>query len=317
MKDVLDMQRTKAQCSMANTVSREWHKNWQLYMLLIPVIAYFGVFHYAPLYGIQIAFKDFSIRKGFWGSNWVGFAYFQQFFGSYYFNQVISNTLLISLYSLVAGFPAPIILALLMNEVRISWFKRTVQTVTYAPHFISMVVMCSMIILFLSPQSGFVNRILNAFGHDSIYFLGTPSMFKSVYVLSGLWQSTGWGSIIYMAALSGIDPQLHEAAVIDGAGRLRRIWHINIPGIMPTAIILLIMNCGSLLNVGFEKIFLLQNDLNHSASEVISTLVYQQGMIQQNYSYSTAVGLFNSVINCLLLITVNTIARKVGDTSLW
>ncbi len=289
----------------------------QLYYMLIPVIAYFVIFHYLPMYGIQIAFKDFSIRKGFARSPWVGFKHFQAFFKSYYFGRVIGNTFFISLYSLAAGFPAPIILALLMNEVRSNWYRRTVQTVTYAPYFISMVVLCAMVTQFLSPNAGIVNKVLNLLGRDSIYFLGRSDMFYSVYVWSGVWQGTGWSSIIYMAALTSIDPQLHEAAVMDGASRLQRIWHINIPGILPTAIILLIMNCGSILSVGFEKIFLLQNDLNRSSSEVISTLVYQQGLIQNNYSYSAAVGLFNSVINCTMLVIVNTIARKSGETSLW
>lgn len=291
--------------------------NRQLYYMLLPVVAYFLIFHYYPMYGIQIAFKDFSIRKGMAASPWIGFAHFETFFNSYYFTRVLKNTFIISLYSLAAGFPMPIILALLMNEVRVNWFKRTVQTVTYAPYFISMVVMCAMVTQFLSPDTGWINRLIVSLGGEKVYFLGRSDLFAHVYVWSGIWQGTGWSSIIYMAALSSIDPQLHEAAMIDGAGRLRRIWHINLPGILPTCIILLIMNCGSILNVGFEKIFLLQNDLNRSSSEVISTLVYQQGLIQHNYGYSAAVGLFNSLVNCTLLITVNTIARKTGETSLW
>ena len=295
----------------------EMFNNRQLYFMLLPVVAYFIIFHYYPMYGIQIAFKDFSIRKGMAASPWVGFEHFQSFFNSYYFTRVIKNTFTISLYSLIAGFPMPIILALLMNEVRVSWFKRTVQTITYAPYFISMVVMCAMVTQFLSPDTGWINKMIESMGGERIYFLGRSEMFSHVYVWSGIWQGTGWSSIIYMAALSGIDPQLHEAAMIDGAGRLRRIWHINLPGILPTCIILLIMNCGSILNVGFEKLFLMQNDLNRSSSEVISTLVYQQGLVQNNYGYSAAVGLFNSLINCTLLIIVNTIARKTGETSLW
>ena len=303
--------------SKMRVLGQEIKRNYQLYLLILPVIGYFLIFHYGPMYGVQIAFRNYSVRRGIWGSNWIGFEHFRAFFSSYYFGTVLSNTLLISLYTLLAGFPAPIFLALFLNEVTYKPFKKTVQTVTYAPHFISTVVMTSMIILFLSPQAGFVNKFIEMLGRKPVYFLGIESMFKSVYVLSGVWQSTGWGSIIYMAALAGIDPQLHEAAVMDGAGRLRRIWHINIPGILPTAVILLIMNSGQLMNVGFEKIYLLQNDLNRSASEVISTLVYQQGLIKMNYSYSTAVGLFNSVINCMLLLTVNQIARRVGETSLW
>lgn len=257
------------------------------------------------------------MRLGFWRSQWVGLEHFERFFRSYYSTQVIANTILISVYSLAVGMPLPILLAILMNEVRNKAFKRTVQTVTYAPYFISTVVMCSMIYLFLSPQSGVINRLLMALGGESIYFMGKPALFKTIYVLTGVWQYTGWNSIIYMAALSGIDPQLHEAAMIDGAGRFRRIWHINLPGLIPTMVILLILNSGSLMTVGFEKIFLLQNDLNRSASEVISTLVYNQGLIQHDYSYSAAVSLFNSVVNCILLVTVNQIARRVSETSLW
>jgi len=292
-------------------------RNWQLYLLVLPVIVYFTVFHYFPMSGLQIAFRNYSVRLGFWGSRWVGLAHFERFFRSYYSFEVIRNTLLISLYSLFVGMPLPILLALLMNEVKSRWFKRTVQTVTYAPYFISTVVMCSMIFLFLSPNTGIINRLTVALGGESTYFMGKPSMFKIIYVLTGVWQYSGWNSIIYMAALSGIDPQLHEAAMIDGAGRFRRIWHINLPGILPTVVILLILNSGQLMSVGFEKIFLLQNDLNRSASEVISTLVYRQGLIQNDFSYSTAVNLFNSLINCVLLVAVNQIARRISDTSLW
>lgn len=292
-------------------------RNWQLYLLLLPVVAYFIIFHYMPMCGLQIAFRNYSVRLGIWHSKWVGLKHFQRFFRSYYSMEVISNTLLISLYSLAVGMPFPILLALSMNEVRCKAFKRTVQTVTYAPYFISTVVMCSMIFLFLSPQNGVINRVIMAFGGESVYFMGKPGLFKTIYVLTSVWQYAGWNSIIYMAALSGIDPQLHEAATIDGAGRFKRIWHINIPGILPTVVIMLILNCGSIMSVGFEKIFLLQNDLNRSSSEVISTLVYQQGLIQNDFSYSTAVSLFNSVVNCILLGTVNWVARRVGETSLW
>lgn len=292
-------------------------KNWQLYLLLLPVFAYIILFAYVPMYGIQIAFKNFSPRLGILGSQWVGLEHFQRFFSGYYFEQLVGNTITISLYTLIVGFPAPIILALLLNEVRSSGFRRVVQTVTYAPHFISMVVMCGMIFLFLSPQSGIINVLIKALGGEPVYFMGKPEYFKTIYVLSDVWQSAGWGSVIYMAALSGIDPQIHEAAKIDGAGRLRRIWHINLPGILPTIIILLIMNCGSIMSVGFEKIFLLQNDLNKSASDVISTFVYRQGLLLSDYSFSTAVGLFNSVINFVLLVAVNWIASKAADISFW
>lgn len=285
--------------------------------MFLPVLVFFLVFHYAPMYGVQIAFKKFSAVRGIVGSPWRGLYYFQQFFDSYLFGELIGNTLGLSLYSLFVGFPTPILLALMMNELRSERVKRVVQTITYAPHFISMVVMCSMIILFLSPSSGVLNRIIEILGGQSVYFMGKPEYFKTIYVLSGVWQNTGWSSIIYMAALSGIDPQLHEAATIDGASRLQRVWHINLPGILPTAVILLIMNCGSLMSIGFEKAFLLMNDLNRAAAEIISTFVYQRGLIDRNYSSAAAIGLFNSAINLVLLLGVNAIARRVSDTSLW
>ena len=292
-------------------------RNWELYLMFLPVLVFFLVFHYAPMYGVQIAFKKFSAVRGIVGSPWRGLYYFQQFFDSYLFGELIGNTLGLSLYSLAVGFPTPILLALMMNELRSERVKRVVQTITYAPHFISMVVMCSMIILFLSPSSGVLNRIIEILGGQSVYFMGKPKYFKTIYVLSGVWQNTGWSSIIYMAALSGIDPQLHEAATIDGASRLQRVWHINLPGILPTAVILLIMNCGSLMSIGFEKAFLLMNDLNRAAAEIISTFVYQRGLIDRNYSSAAAIGLFNSVINLVLLLGVNAIARRISDTSLW
>jgi len=292
-------------------------RNWELYFLLFPTVLYFMIFAYIPMYGIQIAFKNYSPRLGFAASPWVGLSHFSRFFDSYYSKQVIVNTITISLYTLVVGFPVPILLALIINEVPSKTFKKIVQTVTYAPHFISMVVMCAMIFLFLSPQSGIVNKAIEVLGGEPVYFMGEPRYFKTIYVLSDIWQNMGWNSIIYIASLSNINPELYEAAIIDGAGRLRRIWHINIPGILPTIVILLIMNCGAIMSVGFEKIFLLQNDLNRSASDVIATLVYRQGLILSDYSFSTAVGLFNSVVNFILLVTVNAICRKVSDISFW
>lgn len=292
-------------------------KNWQLYLMFLPVLIYFIVFYYMPMYGIQIAFKNFSGSKGIWGSPWVGFEHFLRFFNSNNFGETIYNTITISLYSLIVGFPIPILLALMLNEVKNKFFKKTVQTITYAPYFISVVVMAGMIILFLSPSSGVINQVRKAMGLETINFMYESKYFKTIYVLSGVWQNMGWGSIIYLSALAGIDPALHEAAVIDGASRLKRIWHINLPGILPTVCIMLIMNCGSLMNVGFEKIFLLMNDLNRSAAEVISTYVYKVGLQQSQYSFSTAINLFNSVINFILLITVNTVVKKLDQTSLF
>ncbi|GIN70709.1 sugar ABC transporter permease [Bacillus sp. J14TS2] len=292
-------------------------KRWQLYIMILPVIAYFVIFHYVPMYGVQIAFKDFIASKGITGSEWVGFKHFIRFFDSYHFWRLMKNTLGIGVYELLVGFPVPIILALMINEVRLKFFKRTVQTVTYAPHFLSTVVLVGMIIIFLSPDSGVVNQLIQLFGGKEISFLTEPQWFKTVYVFSGVWQSMGWSSIIYLAALAGIDPQLHESAIMDGANRWQRIWNINIPGILPTIIILLILNTGSIVSVGFEKVFLMQNDLNLEASDVIATYVYRSGILDAEFSFASAVGLFSTIINFILLITVNSIAKKVGQTSLW
>ncbi|OAS83149.1 sugar ABC transporter permease [Metabacillus litoralis] len=297
--------------------SRKILQNWQLYIFVLPAFLYFLIFHYIPMYGVQIAFKNFIPTLGIWGSEWVGFEHFTRFFESYYFWDLIKNTLGISVYELIVGFPLPIILALALNEVKDSFFKRTVQTVTYAPHFISVVVMSGMIIAFLSPATGIINHGIQFLGFEPIAFLSDPAWFKTVYVLSGVWQSTGWGTIIYLAALAGVDPQHHEAAIVDGATRFQRIWHINIPAIVPTMIILLIMNVGSIMALGFEKILLLQNPLNLESSNVIATFVYQAGLLDAQYSFASAVGLFNAVINAILLITVNKIAKKTSETSLW
>nr|WP_059051037.1 ABC transporter permease subunit [Paenibacillus senegalimassiliensis] len=292
-------------------------RNWQLYILLAPAFLSIFIFSYIPMYGVQIAFKNFIPVDGISGSAWVGFAHFERFFNSYYFWDLLWNTLSISLYGLAIGFPLPIILALAFNEVKDGMFKRTVQTVTYAPHFISMVVMAGMIITFLSPSSGMIVHLIEALGFHAPDFLTDPRWFKTVYVLSDVWQGTGWGTIIYLAALTGVDPGLHEAAILDGASRLQRIRYINIPAILPTITILLILNMGSLLGVGFEKILLLQNPLNMESSDVISTFVYRSGLLDAQYSFSTAVGLFNSVVNALLLVMVNQIVRRTSENSLW
>lgn len=297
--------------------NRKIIQNWQLYLFILPAVLYFIIFKYVPMYGIQIAFKDYIPTLGFAGSEWVGLAHFERFFSSYYFWELITNTLGISVYELVIGFPLPIILALLLNEAKDGLYKRTVQTVTYAPHFISVVVISGMIIAFLSPTTGIINHFLQFLGLDPIHFMTDPKWFKTIYVLSGVWQSTGWGTIIYLSALSSVDPEQHEAAVVDGATRLQRIRHINIPTIVPTMIILLIMNLGNIMAMGFEKILLLQNPLNKSASNVIATFVYEMGLLDAQYSFAAAVGLFNAVINAILLITVNYLAKKTNETSLW
>ncbi|SDX35627.1 carbohydrate ABC transporter membrane protein 1, CUT1 family [Paenibacillus sp. PDC88] len=299
---------------------KQWQKiwrNWELYLFIAPAFLYFLIFHYGPMYGIQIAFKNYNPVRGIFGSPWIGFDHFIRFFDSYYFWDLMWNTLTISLYELAVGFPIPIILALAFNELKHKRFKKLAQTVTYAPHFISMVVMVGMIISFLSPSTGILIHFIEWLGFDAPAFLTSPAWFKTVYVLSGVWQSAGWGTIIYLAALSAADPGLHEAAIIDGANRLQRIWNINIPVLVPTMTILLILNMGSLLGVGFEKILLMQNPLNMESSDVISTFVYRSGLENAQYSFSTAVGLFNSVINAILLIVVNQIARRTSENSLW
>lgn len=292
-------------------------KNWELYLFVLPAVASVVLFSYVPMYGVQIAFKDFRPIKGIWGSDWVGFDHFIRFFDSYYFWDLIWNTAGISLYAIAVGFPIPILLALAMNELRVGFFKRFVQTVTYAPHFISTVVMAGIIIAFLSPVSGMVNHVIQWFGGEPVAFLMKAEWFKTVYVLSDVWQGMGWGTIIYLAALAGIDPVLHEAAVMDGASRMRRIWHINLTGIRPTMIIVLILSTGGILSVGFEKILLLQNSLNMEASDVISTYVYRSGLLQAQYGFSAAVGLFNAVVNFIILVLVNSLARRTNNASLW
>lgn len=274
--------------------------NGDLYLLMLPVLAYLLVFEYVPMYGLLIAFQDFSAMKGIWESPWVGFDHFERFFQSYYFGRLLANTLGISLYQLAVGFPFPIILALCINEVRNKYFKGLVQTVTYAPHFLSTVVLVGMIMIFLSPQYGVANMVLKWFGIGTISFMTEPAWFKTIYVLSGIWQNMGWNSIIYLAALAGIDPQLHEAARIDGASRLQRILHVNVPGIMPTIVVLLLLQIGTMMGLGFEKAFLLQNSLNMESSDIIATYVYRTGIVEGQFSFSAAVGLFNSVINAKL-----------------
>ncbi|MDR6553438.1 ABC transporter permease subunit [Paenibacillus qinlingensis] len=297
--------------------SRAFKKNWDLYLMLLPVALFFLLFHYWPMYGVQIAFKLYLPTKGIWGSSWLGFDHFMRFFNSFYFWRLIKNTLGISFYQLIIGFPIPILLALAINEVKNAAFKKTVQTVTYAPHFLSIVVLTGTVISFLSPQNGIINSVIKLFGREPIYFMLEPAWFKSIYVWSGIWQNAGWGTIIYLAALAGIDNSLYEAAMIDGASKLKRIMYITIPSLMPTAIIILILDCGTIMNIGFEKIFLMQNNLNLPTSDVIPTYVYRSGILGAEYSFSTAIGLFNSVINLTLLLFVNKLSRKVSETSLW
>ena len=296
--------------------AKAFRLHWQLYLLLILPLAWVAIFRYWPMFGLQIAFRNFKISKGFWDSTWVGLKYFKQFLTDYSFKRLITNTLGISVYSLVAGFFPPIILAVALNECRHKDFTKTVQTVTYMPHFLSTVVITSILTQLLS-YGGALNTLVKAMGGTPRNYLSEPSYFKSIYVWSGIWQSQGYNSIMYLAALAGISPELQEAAYVDGANIWQRIWHVDLPGIIPTAIILLILNTASVLNVGYEKVYLLQNSLNMSASDVISTYVYRVGLVDMNYSFSTAVNLFQSVISLLLMAIVNSIARKASDYSLW
>ncbi|QHW31142.1 sugar ABC transporter permease [Paenibacillus rhizovicinus] len=292
-------------------------RSWELYLLVLLPVLYLLIFQYIPMFGVIIAFKDFNIIKGILGSPWVGFKHFTDLFQSPNFPLLIKNTLLISLYSLLAGFPIPILLALALNEIRTGFFKRSVQMITYAPHFISTVVMVSIIILMLSPHVGVVDRLFSFLGWSDTNFMGEPKLFKSIYVWSGVWQEMGYASIIYIAALSGVDPSLYEAARMDGASRLKKILYIDLPSLLPIAVTMLILSLGSVMGVGFEKIYLMQNSLNVSTSEVISTYVYKVGLLGANFSFSSAVGLFNSIINLVLLVSVNAIARRVSENSLW
>lgn len=292
-------------------------KSWRLYLMCLPAVIYFLVFAYKPMYGIIIAFKDYSMRQGILGSPWIGFENFERLFSSYWFPIILKNTLTLSILTLILGFPIPIILALVLNEVKNSRLRKGFQTISYAPHFISTVVLCGMLTLFLSPSSGVINKMITMLGGESINFLQEPEMFKWVYVLSGVWQEMGWGSIIYFATLSGVDRALLEAADIDGATRLQKIWYINLPVLVPTILILLILNCGSLLSVGYEKVFLLQNATNLSASEVISTFVYKSGLEKADFSFGAAADLFNSVVNTIVLLTANMISKRTTKTSLF
>lgn len=291
--------------------------NWQLYLFLLPTILYFLVFKYGPMYGIQIAFKDFVPTDGIWGSPWVGLEHFQRFFNSFQFGTLLRNTLVLSIYALVISFPLPVFLSLLMNQFPVVRYRRLVQTVIYAPTFISTVVLVGMINVFLSPRSGLINHLVVLFGGQPVQFMASPDWFPSIYVWSGVWQGTGFATIVYMAALASVDPALHEAAIMDGASKWGRIRYVDLPAIMPTIIILLILAVGNIMNVGFEKALLMQTPLNKPTSEIIQTYVYSLGLQRAQYSFSAAVGVFNSVVNLILLVMVNRFAKRVSDTSLW
>ena len=290
--------------------------DWQLYLLVLPAVVYIFLFNYMPMYGVQIAFRNFRPSKGIWGSQWVGLQFFIKFVKYPHFSKIVLNTLWISLYGM-ATFPLSIILALMLNELNNEKFKKIVQMITYAPHFISTVVLCSMITLFLNKDNGMINNIISAFGGKRQAFLEIPACFSTIYVWSGVWQGIGWGTIIYISARAGVPMEQVEAARIDGASRFQIILHVNVPTIMPTIVIMLIMSCGSVLSVGFDKVYLLQNPLNMDASNVISTYVYELGLLNGQFSYSAAIGLFNTIVNVIMLLIVNAIARRVSEISLW
>jgi putative aldouronate transport system permease protein len=292
-------------------------RRYDLYLMLLLPIVWYLIFQYGPLYGLQIAFKNFNPAKGIAGSDWVGFEHFTRFFDSYYFWRLLWNTVSINLFSLLIAFPIPILLALIIQELPSKGFSKWLQNITYLPHFISVVVIVGMLQLLLSPKSGPVNGLIEAFGGTPIRFLEEAKWFKPIFISSNIWQNMGWQSIMYIAALIGINPQLYEAAKMDGASRLRRIWHISLPGIVPVIVILLILDIGHFMNIGFEKVLLMQNSLNIEKSDVISTFVYTTGILKGEYSYTAAIGLFNSVINLVLLLVVNRFARKLSETSLW
>lgn len=313
----LSLQNSTDSLSFLSRAKKDITVHKGLYLMLLPVLLFYIIFAYAPMYGAVIAFKDFTPIKGILGSDWAGFRYFNDFFESPYFFRVLRNTLKISLVNLIVCFPASIALALLMNEIRNMKFKKTVQTISYVPHFISLVVVTGMVKNFTS-DSGFVYMALRGMGIiGEEPMLNVPEYFLPIYVISDLWQNVGWDTIIYLSALSAISRDLYEAATIDGAGRLRQVFSITLPSIMPTIVMLLVLRIGSLMSLGYEKIILLYNELTYETADVISSFVYRKGLIEANYSFSTAVGLFNSVINFILIISANSLSRKLNDTSIW
>ena len=317
--NVLESTGSVSRARIRQTRIRNVTKNWELYLLALLPTAYIIIFHYIPMYGAQIAFRRFIPALGIWESPWVGASNFARFFNSYQFVTLMRNTIVINVYQLLAGFPIPILLAFLLHYCPFPRYKKTVQMTTYAPYFISMVVMVGILLRILALRNGIVNNLIGIVGLEPINWMGEPGLFYHVYVWSGIWQHMGWGSIIYLAALAGVDPELHEAAKVDGATMMQRIRHVDLPSILPTVVILLILNAGQMLTVGFEKIFLMQNSLNLRVSEVIQTYVYKIGLAaaSPNFSYAAAIGLFASVVSFALLLIVNRIARRVGETSLW
>ena len=309
--------RPEKQMGFFARLGRDVKRNYILYIMIAPVVAYYVIFCYWPMYGIQIAFRDFIPRLGFFGSPWVGLDHFKRFFSSYNFLTLLGNTLKLSIYGLLVSFPIPILFALLLNYLPGKGFRKTVQTISYAPNFISMVVMCGMITIFLYPDTGVINQVIKSLGGESVDFLSNPKYFRSIFVWTGVWQTMGFSAIMYISALSGVDYEVHEAAIIDGANKLQRIRYIDMPSIMPTASIMLIFALSGIMGVDFQKVLLLQNSLNMSVSDVLSTYVYRVGILDSDYGYSTAVGLFNSVCSVILLIASNAIVKKKTSSGLW
>ncbi|MBQ6716423.1 MAG: sugar ABC transporter permease [Clostridia bacterium] len=299
------------------TVMKRLIKNRYLYLMIAPVIIWYIIFCYAPMFGLVIAFKEYDVFDGIIASEWVGLEHFQRFFTSIYSVRLIRNTFLISFYGLVFGFPAPIILALLFNELKAGKFKKLTQTISYLPHFISTVIIVGMFTTFLQPETGLINNIIARFGGERVYFLAEPRYFRSLYIIMDIWRSVGWGSIIYLAALSNVEMELYEACIIDGGGYWRQLWHITLPGIAPTVVIMLILRIGQLMTVGYESIILMYSPATYITGDVISTYVYRVGLQDANYSFSSAVGMFNSVISLILLVFANTVSKRFGETSLW
>ena len=297
-------------------VRKDWIRNRSLYLLVLPVIIFYLLFHYKPMYGALIAFKDYSPALGFSDSPWVGLDNFVRFFDGIYFWRLLRNTVLLSFYNILFGFPAPIILALLLNEVKNEKFKRLTQTITYLPHFISMIVVAGMITNFCM-TTGLINDIIVFFGGEASPLLQNPKLYRTIYVASSIWQQVGWGSIIYLSALSGVDSQLYEAAAIDGAGKWKQLLHVTLPGITPTIVIMLIMQIGRAMSMGHEKTILLYNSATYETADIISSYVYRIGLLEQDWSYSTAIGLFNSLINLVLIILANRVSKRLTETSLW
>lgn len=303
--------------SLSGRISKELHQRGRLYIMLALPLLYMLIFSYVPMFSVVIAFQDYSVRRGVFGSQWVGLKHFEKIFSTPMFVQLLKNTLTLSIYSFIAGFPMPILLALALNECQNKFIKKTVQTITYAPYFLSTVVIVSIMIQFFHTRTGLINNMIAALGGKVYNFVGEPGAFKHLYVWSGVWKSTGYSAVLFMASLASVDPSLHEAAILDGANRVQRVYHVDIPTILPTIVISMILSLGSLMSLGYEKAYLMQNDLNLSVSEILSTYVYKRGLQDIQYSYSTALGLFNSICNLLLICMANLIARRVSDTSLW